>query len=67
MRCQHPDCKKKVTIIMQSCNKCRCEKIFCNGHKYPNMHNCTFDHKESAKKILRQSLVQVIADKVIAI
>ena len=34
-------CKKKHFII----NICRCGKIVCLKHRYPDTHNCTFDFK----------------------
>ena len=67
MRCQHPCCKKKITLIMQEANRCQCKSVFCSKHRLPELHNCTFDHKKSGKEALKKTLVEVKAEKVIAI
>ena len=38
-RCNHLGCNKKLLI---SCMKCKCDKKFCNLHRLPHQHNCTF-------------------------
>lgn len=67
MRCQHTDCNKKIGLIMQETNKCRCEKIFCNVHRLPVTHKCGFDHKTSGRKDLMKTLIQVIPEKIIKV
>ena len=67
MRCQHPGCKKKITLIMQEANRCQCKMVFCGKHRLPELHNCTFDHKTIAKESLKKQLVEVKAEKVITI
>jgi len=41
-RCNHPECKKKLTLTDMAC---RCRKCFCAKHRLPEQHNCTFDFK----------------------
>ncbi|TMW58798.1 hypothetical protein Poli38472_006943 [Pythium oligandrum] len=36
------ECKKKVGL---TAIECRCGYVFCNGHRYPDQHNCGFDFK----------------------
>lgn len=57
----------------KSCNKrlslsneftCKCTGIYCGKHKYPDMHDCKFDHKENWTKQLKENNPQVIAEKV---
>ena len=67
MRCQHPDCKKKLTLIMLSINKCLCQGCYCDNHKFPEMHSCTVNHREIGREILRKTLVEVGPDKIIPI
>jgi predicted nucleic acid binding AN1-type Zn finger protein len=52
---------------MQVVNKCQCTMVFCGKHRIPELHNCTFDHKKVAKEQLKKKLVEVKAEKVIAI
>jgi predicted nucleic acid binding AN1-type Zn finger protein len=34
-------CRKKITLTF---TECRCGRYYCDNHKYPQDHNCTFDH-----------------------
>ncbi|OLY80688.1 Zinc finger A20 and AN1 domain-containing stress-associated protein 4 [Smittium mucronatum] len=48
-------CKSKVLLVKQTTNRCRCDKVFCDTHKFPDQHNCDFDfilrdRKELEKK-----------------
>ena len=47
-RCQHPECKKKLTLVQQISGKCKCGLVTCGNHK--SNHNCTFDHSKEAMK-----------------
>ncbi|CAK92805.1 unnamed protein product (macronuclear) [Paramecium tetraurelia] len=42
-------CKRKLGI---SGIQCKCEAYFCNKHRLPEEHQCTFDHAEKAKQLL---------------
>ena len=47
----------------QSCNKklqflsftCRCTHYFCNAHRNPELHKCTFDYKEYGQSIIEKT------------
>ena len=67
MRCQHPQCNKKITLCMELSNKCRCNNIYCNKHRHPCTHECTVDHKALERSTLKKALVEVKPIKVIAI
>lgn len=67
MRCQHPDCKKKLSFLQQECNTCRCQKKFCDRHRLPETHPCSVDHMITGKETLKKTLVDAIPDKVIFI
>ncbi|OMJ15271.1 Zinc finger A20 and AN1 domain-containing stress-associated protein 7 [Smittium culicis] len=48
-------CKGRIQLVKQTTNKCRCEKVFCDTHKFPDQHSCEFDfilrdRKELEKK-----------------
>ena len=38
-RCNHLGCNKKLLI---SCMICKCNKKFCNHHRLPHQHDCSF-------------------------
>ncbi|CAD8053489.1 unnamed protein product [Paramecium sonneborni] len=42
-------CKRKLGI---SGIQCKCKIVFCNKHRLPEDHNCSFDHAEKAKQLL---------------
>lgn len=58
-------CGKKLKLIeLSGLGKCRCEKIFCTQHRYPESHDCTFDYKKHAEKELREKNQRIVADKI---
>ena len=36
--------------------KCKCNNIFCHIHRYPEEHNCIYDHKQDGKRKLKNEL-----------
>ena len=60
-RCQQVECKKK---LMLSDLACKCEKYYCQGHRYAESHSCTFDYKTAGTKILEKQLVKTVAQKI---
>ena len=59
-RCQHTECTKKLAL---SDMPCKCEKIFCQAHRYAELHTCTFDFKDESRKRLEKQLVKTVAAK----
>ncbi|KAI9268896.1 hypothetical protein BDA99DRAFT_546175 [Phascolomyces articulosus] len=45
-------CRSKIPLAKQLSNKCRCEYVFCDSHRYPDKHDCDFDHASMDKDIL---------------
>lgn len=63
-RCNHDDCKKKLgfdPII------CKCGGMYCGNHRYPHVHDCTFDHKGHNKELLEKNMVKLTKSKLIKI
>jgi hypothetical protein len=60
-RCQHTECTKKLAL---SDMPCKCEKIFCQAHRYAELHTCTFDFKDESRKRLEKQLVKTVGQKV---
>lgn len=36
-------------MAKQTVNKCKCDYIYCDAHRYPDRHECTFDHAKMDK------------------
>ncbi|PVU98161.1 hypothetical protein BB560_005702, partial [Smittium megazygosporum] len=36
-------CRARIPLVKQTTNKCRCDKVFCDVHKFPDLHSCDFD------------------------
>ncbi|CAL1405136.1 unnamed protein product [Linum trigynum] len=53
-------CRKRVGLLGF---KCRCKKLFCSKHRYPEEHLCSFDYKEFGRKILEQQNPVLESDK----
>ena len=48
------ECKKRCRPGLQF--KCRCGGIFCNLHRYNDLHRCSFDFRSHDRAILQQRL-----------
>ena len=59
-RCQ--SCKKILKLSSEF--TCKCNGLFCNNHRFPDTHNCTYDHRAAWNNKLKERNPQVIADKV---
>jgi hypothetical protein len=42
---------------------CKCEMIVCFDCRYPELHDCTFDYKEEARKLLEKNNPVVVSEK----
>jgi len=54
-------CNKKIGLTGF---ECRCGKMFCAIHRYPNEHGCTFDYVTEGKKQLTKALPKSEAEKI---
>lgn len=54
-------CQKKVGLLGV---ECKCTKVFCNLHRLPEEHECTFDYKKHGKERLQKEHKKVIASKI---
>lgn len=41
--CNHEQCKKKLKLVDITMGVCRCNQIFCNMHRLPENHDCSFN------------------------
>ena len=44
------ECRRKTLML----TTCACERIVCLTCRYPEEHDCTFDHQADAKKKLEK-------------
>jgi hypothetical protein len=56
-----PVCNKKIGLLTYTC---KCGLEFCVNHIQPELHNCSYDHKTEAKKLLNDRLIKVVNEKV---
>lgn len=64
MRCQLETCNKKVLLVLQQANMCRCDLTFCNLHRLPEKHSCTFDLKTCGREALQKTLIKIVPSKI---
>lgn len=49
-------CNKKVGLLGI---ECKCGFIFCNAHRLPQNHSCSFNHYQKARMKLKNEIVKV--------
>ena len=49
-------CKKRLLLTSMTC---RCGVKFCEVHRYPEEHECSYDYKTEGRKALEEKLVHV--------
>ena len=69
LRCSVKTCNKKLSLVEQTIGKCNCNHkvFFCSTHRYPDKHECTFDHKKEIQNRLAKNNPLIVADKVLQI
>lgn len=55
-------CNKRVGLLGFSC---RCRRMFCSGHRYPEEHACNFDHKAHGRIALSKENPLCKVDKLV--
>lgn len=60
--CGYGACGKKLGLVNYSC---RCNMSFCQKHRMPEMHKCTFDYKAMGKTLLEKNNEKIVADKIV--
>ena len=57
-------CNAKIKLVESIANKCKCSNIFCNLHKSPENHNCSFDYKSNNKNELTNKNLTITSQKI---
>ncbi|CEJ04251.1 hypothetical protein RMCBS344292_18218 [Rhizopus microsporus] len=48
-------CRIKVPLAKQAANKCRCDYVFCDTHRYPDRHDCEIDYAKMDRELLAKN------------
>ncbi|KAI8341926.1 hypothetical protein BC941DRAFT_338629, partial [Chlamydoabsidia padenii] len=48
-------CRIKVPLAKQTINKCRCNYVFCDSHRFPNEHDCEVDYAKIGRDLLAKN------------
>lgn len=57
-------CRSKVGLVGF---ECKCGHTYCTSHRFPDTHDCQFDHKTEDRKHLTLENQKIVAQKVAAI
>lgn len=50
-------CKARLELAFVEIGRCKCGYTYCELHRLPEQHACTYDHKESGRKEAREKMV----------
>lgn len=50
-------CRCKLDLAASELGRCKCDFIFCELHRLPEQHDCSYDHKGLGRKEARQKMV----------
>jgi predicted nucleic acid binding AN1-type Zn finger protein len=59
-RCEHGDCRVKLGLLGFDC---KCTGKYCGKHRYPDQHDCAYNHRAAAAAVLEKQLVVCSGDK----
>ncbi|KAI8088943.1 uncharacterized protein BX664DRAFT_331779 [Halteromyces radiatus] len=48
-------CRVKVPLAKQTINKCRCDYVFCDSHRFPDRHDCEVDYAKIGRDLLAKN------------
>ena len=43
---------------------CKCNKTFCQSHRYPDQHDCTYDHRADGLATIQANNPKIVKDKI---
>lgn len=50
-------CKARLELAFVEIGRCKCGYTFCELHRLPEQHACTYDHKESGRQEAREKMI----------
>ncbi|CAO3641998.1 unnamed protein product [Cunninghamella echinulata] len=48
-------CRIKVPLAKQTINKCKCDYVFCDSHRFPDKHDCDVDYAKMGRDLLARN------------
>ncbi|SAM07907.1 hypothetical protein [Absidia glauca] len=48
-------CRVKVPLAKQTINKCKCDYVFCDSHRFPERHDCGIDYAKIGRDLLAKN------------
>ena len=60
-RCECNGCIKKLNLCTI---KCKCDKYFCDSHRYSSEHNCEYNYNSEHINKLKNQLIKIESDKI---
>lgn len=59
-RCSFTNCKRKLNLTATAC---RCNLQFCDTHRMPEDHSCSYDYKSEGRKEMEKHLSSIVFTK----
>ena len=59
-RCSKDGCKRKLPLTAFTC---RCNLLFCEHHRPPEEHNCSYDYYNENKSKMEANLSSIVFTK----
>ena len=65
-KCSKKNCKKKLSLADLTI-PCKCNKCFCKKHRFPELHDCSFNFKYNNDNDKIIKLMECKTNKIIKI
>lgn len=59
-RCSKDECKRKLPLTAFAC---RCSLYYCDEHRMPEDHSCSYNFYEENQKRLKENLSSIVFTK----
>ena len=59
-RCSVTNCKRKLHLTAMTC---RCNLQFCDIHRMPEDHSCSYDYRSEGRKAMEKHLSSIVFTK----
>lgn len=60
IRCDQAECRTKLGLLGFDC---KCTGKYCGKHRYPDQHDCAYNHRAESVSTLKKNLVSCVSDK----
>lgn len=59
-RCSKDGCKRKLPLTAFTC---RCNLYYCDQHRMPEDHSCSYNYFEENQKLMKSNLSSIVFTK----